>query len=61
MAIDGIAHATIALAAHGLTVFSLGEIDLLGRKADGITLLEQTKLMERWQSSESRRLTRRSR
>eukprot|EP00959_Pyramimonas_sp_CCMP1952_P278347 5819382-Pyramimonas_sp.AAC.1 len=50
MTSDGVAHATTAHAAHGLTMLSSEDFDVLGIKADDITLLDQTKLIEHWQS-----------
>eukprot|EP00959_Pyramimonas_sp_CCMP1952_P272854 5703842-Pyramimonas_sp.AAC.1 len=45
---DGATHATTALAAHGLTILSSGEVGILGIRADDIMLLDRAKLMEHW-------------
>eukprot|EP00959_Pyramimonas_sp_CCMP1952_P057296 1195768-Pyramimonas_sp.AAC.1 len=50
MTSDGITHATTALAVHGLTLLPSGEIGVLSIKADDILVLDETKLMENWQS-----------
>eukprot|EP00959_Pyramimonas_sp_CCMP1952_P079629 1665011-Pyramimonas_sp.AAC.1 len=47
---DGITHATAALSVRGLTMLPSGEIHVLGRTADDILVLDETKLMEHWQS-----------
>eukprot|EP00959_Pyramimonas_sp_CCMP1952_P190055 3976065-Pyramimonas_sp.AAC.1 len=47
---DGITRATAALAMHGLTTLPPGEIDILGKRADDIAILEQTHLIEQWRS-----------
>eukprot|EP00959_Pyramimonas_sp_CCMP1952_P021788 458751-Pyramimonas_sp.AAC.1 len=50
MTSDGITHAIIVLAMHGLTTLPPGEIDVLGAGADDIAILEQMHLIEQWRS-----------